>query len=88
MKTTALGENGPRVGRIGLGLMGISAFYTGAGQDDAGGARRPEPARAPEPTPSAESRGNVINDVFADSDEDDDSLFDGDDDFDVPSFLK
>ncbi|MDT3315284.1 aldo/keto reductase [Microbacterium sp. KSW4-11] len=39
MKTTALGQNGPRVGRIGLGLMGISAFYTGAGQDDAGGAR-------------------------------------------------
>jgi aryl-alcohol dehydrogenase-like predicted oxidoreductase len=39
MKTTALGAQGPTVGRIGLGLMGISAFYTGAGQDDAGGAR-------------------------------------------------
>ncbi|MFI8633520.1 aldo/keto reductase [Microbacterium sp. NPDC077663] len=39
MKTTTLGANGPEVGRIGLGLMGISAFYTGAGQDDAGGAR-------------------------------------------------
>ncbi|CAL4859295.1 aldo/keto reductase [Microbacterium sp. MM2322] len=38
MKTTTLGTNGPEVGRIGLGLMGISAFYTGAGQDDAGGA--------------------------------------------------
>ncbi|MCK6081818.1 aldo/keto reductase [Microbacterium sp. EYE_5] len=39
MKTTALGTRGPDVGRIGLGLMGISAFYTGAGADDAGGAR-------------------------------------------------
>ncbi|MCM3697375.1 aldo/keto reductase [Microbacterium oleivorans] len=39
MKTTTLGANGPEVGRVGLGLMGISAFYTGAGQDDAGGAR-------------------------------------------------
>ncbi|THE06783.1 aldo/keto reductase [Microbacterium oleivorans] len=38
MKTTTLGSNGPEVGRIGLGLMGISAFYTGAGQDDVGGA--------------------------------------------------
>lgn len=28
-----------QVGRLGLGLMGISAFYTGAGSDDAGGAR-------------------------------------------------
>lgn len=27
------------VSRLGLGLMGISAFYTGAGSDDAGGAR-------------------------------------------------
>ncbi|MDT3330287.1 aldo/keto reductase [Microbacterium sp. KSW-18] len=39
MKTTTLGAHGPQVGRIGLGLMGISAFYTGAGQDDAGGER-------------------------------------------------
>jgi len=39
MKNTALGAHGPQVGRIGLGLMGISAFYTGAGQDDAGGVR-------------------------------------------------
>jgi len=35
MKTITLGTNGPVVGRIGLGLMGMSAFYTGAGQDDA-----------------------------------------------------
>jgi aryl-alcohol dehydrogenase-like predicted oxidoreductase len=36
MKKTILGNNGPEVGRIGLGLMGMSAFYTGAGTDDAG----------------------------------------------------
>jgi aryl-alcohol dehydrogenase-like predicted oxidoreductase len=35
MKTITLGNNGPVVGRIGLGLMGMSAFYTGKGQDDA-----------------------------------------------------
>ena len=35
MRTTALGANGPVVGRVGLGLMGMSAFYTGKGQDDA-----------------------------------------------------
>jgi aryl-alcohol dehydrogenase-like predicted oxidoreductase len=35
MKTITLGTNGPLVGRIGLGLMGMSAFYTGKGQDDA-----------------------------------------------------
>ncbi len=35
MRTTTLGTNGPVVGRIGLGLMGMSAFYTGKGQDDA-----------------------------------------------------
>ena len=35
MKRITLGTNGPQVGRIGLGLMGMSAFYTGAGQDDA-----------------------------------------------------
>ena len=39
MKTITLGTAGPQVSRIGLGLMGISAFYTGAGADDAGGAR-------------------------------------------------
>ena len=35
MKTVNLGTSGPQVGRIGLGLMGMSAFYTGARQDDA-----------------------------------------------------
>ncbi len=35
MRTATLG-NGLRVGRIGLGCMGMSAFYTGAGSDDAG----------------------------------------------------
>jgi len=40
MKTTTLGASTPiEVSRLGLGLMGISAFYTGAGQDDADGAR-------------------------------------------------
>ena len=42
MKTTVLGTGTDApltVGRLGLGLMGISAFYSGAGQDDAGGAR-------------------------------------------------
>ncbi len=40
MKTTTLGTSTPiEVSRIGLGLMGISDFYTGAGQDDADGAR-------------------------------------------------
>jgi len=42
MKTITLGAGGASpldVSRMGLGLMGISAFYTGAGQDDAGGAR-------------------------------------------------
>lgn len=34
MKTVTLGTHGPRVGRIGLGLMGMSAFYTGAAKDD------------------------------------------------------
>lgn len=36
MKKITLGANGPEIGRIGLGLMGMSAFYSGAGQDDAG----------------------------------------------------
>lgn len=35
MKKTTLGSSGPAVGRIGLGLMGMSAFYTGAASDDA-----------------------------------------------------
>ncbi|WP_423919212.1 aldo/keto reductase [Frigoribacterium sp. 2-23] len=37
MKHTALGrvDGGLDVGRIGLGLMGMSAFYTGSGTDDA-----------------------------------------------------
>ena len=36
MKNTTLGAHGPSVGRIGLGLMGMSAFYTGSGTDEAG----------------------------------------------------
>jgi aryl-alcohol dehydrogenase-like predicted oxidoreductase len=36
MKRITLGTNGPEIGRIGLGLMGMSAFYTGAAQDDEG----------------------------------------------------
>ena len=35
MKKITLGSSGPTVGRIGLGLMGMSAFYTGASSDDA-----------------------------------------------------
>ena len=35
MKQITLGTTGPQIGRIGLGLMGMSAFYTGAGTDDA-----------------------------------------------------
>jgi len=35
MKNITLGTNGPEVGRIGLGLMGMSAFYSGANSDDA-----------------------------------------------------
>ena len=34
MKRITLGNAGPEIGRIGLGLMGMSAFYTGAGEDD------------------------------------------------------
>lgn len=38
--TLGAGTSSPlSVSRLGLGLMGISAFYTGAGADDAGGAR-------------------------------------------------
>lgn len=36
MKHIALGTGGLEVGRLGLGCMGMSAFYSGAGQDDAG----------------------------------------------------
>lgn len=39
MKTIHLGAAGPRIGRLGLGLMGISAFYAGAREDDEGGVR-------------------------------------------------
>ena len=35
MKQITLGASGPTVGRIGLGLMGMSAFYTGASTDEA-----------------------------------------------------
>jgi aryl-alcohol dehydrogenase-like predicted oxidoreductase len=34
VKKITLGANGPEIGRIGLGLMGMSAFYTGAAVDD------------------------------------------------------
>lgn len=36
MKKIALGSQGLEVSRLGLGCMGMSAFYTGAGKDDAG----------------------------------------------------
>jgi len=36
MKKITLGTNGIEVSRLGLGCMGMSAFYTGAGQDEAG----------------------------------------------------
>jgi aryl-alcohol dehydrogenase-like predicted oxidoreductase len=39
MKKITLGTNGPQIGRIGLGLMGMSAFYTGNSTDDAGSIR-------------------------------------------------
>jgi len=39
MKKITLGTNGPVIGRIGLGLMGMSAFYTGAARDDEGAIR-------------------------------------------------
>jgi aryl-alcohol dehydrogenase-like predicted oxidoreductase len=35
MKTTTLGSQGLTVSRMGLGCMGMSAFYTGAGQNEA-----------------------------------------------------
>ena len=34
LEQTRLGAAGPRIGIIGLGCMGMSAFYTGAGQDE------------------------------------------------------
>ena len=34
MKSITLGTSGPTIGRLGLGLMGMSAYYTGATQDD------------------------------------------------------
>lgn len=36
MKRMNLGSSGLEVSRLGLGCMGMSAFYTGSGQDDAG----------------------------------------------------
>ncbi|MDQ1583241.1 MAG: hypothetical protein QOF36_1295 [Microbacteriaceae bacterium] len=36
MKHITLGTNGPEISRLGLGCMGMSAFYTGSGKDDAG----------------------------------------------------
>ncbi|MBG0740310.1 aldo/keto reductase [Paeniglutamicibacter antarcticus] len=36
MKNIALGSQGLEVSRLGLGCMGMSAFYTGSGQDEAG----------------------------------------------------
>ena len=39
MKQITLGTDGPVIGRIGLGLMGMSAFYTGASSDDAASVR-------------------------------------------------
>jgi aryl-alcohol dehydrogenase-like predicted oxidoreductase len=36
MKRITLGTNGVEVSRLGLGCMGMSAFYTGAGQDESG----------------------------------------------------
>jgi aryl-alcohol dehydrogenase-like predicted oxidoreductase len=39
MKHITLGANGLDVSRLGLGCMGMSAFYTGAGADEAGAIR-------------------------------------------------
>lgn len=36
MKHITLGTHGLNIGRLGLGCMGMSAFYSGAGKDDAG----------------------------------------------------
>ncbi len=36
MKNIALGSQGLEVSRLGLGCMGMSAFYTGSGKDEAG----------------------------------------------------
>lgn len=39
MKKIQLGSQGLEVSRLGLGCMGMSAFYTGSGQDEAGSIR-------------------------------------------------
>ncbi|MDJ0356019.1 aldo/keto reductase [Paenarthrobacter sp. PH39-S1] len=39
MKKISLGSQGLEVSRLGLGCMGMSAFYTGSGADDAGAIR-------------------------------------------------
>lgn len=39
LMTITLGTGNLRVSRLGLGCMGMSAFYTGAGEDDAGSIR-------------------------------------------------
>jgi aryl-alcohol dehydrogenase-like predicted oxidoreductase len=39
MKHITLGTNKLDVSRLGLGCMGMSAFYSGAGQDDPGATR-------------------------------------------------
>lgn len=39
MKKIQLGSQGLEASRLGLGCMGMSAFYTGSGQDDAGSIR-------------------------------------------------
>ena len=49
MKKITLGTNALEVSRLGLGCMGMSAFYTGSGKDDAGSTAtirslRPSPA--------------------------------------------
>src|ERR1700712_1809746 len=36
MQKITLGTSGPEVSRLGLGCMGMSAFYTGSGTDEKG----------------------------------------------------
>ncbi|MDQ6740384.1 MAG: aldo/keto reductase, partial [Actinomycetota bacterium] len=45
MKKISLGSQGLEVSRLGLGCMGMSAFYTGSGADDAGAIRAIHRAR-------------------------------------------